>query len=306
MKDIDGFLNIQKPDGITSAQVVRDIKRVVKTKKIGYIGTLDPIAEGVLVIAMGRATRLIQFLEKVDKVYDTTLTLGAETDTQDRTGKIVNEADPSSVTEEMFKNAALKYVGEIEQIPPMFSAKKINGKRLYDLARKGVSVERQPVKVSVHELEFIEKNGPNIRFVARVSTGAYMRTLCNDIGADLGVYGHLSGLTRLASGSFTIEDSLPLERVTKENMDEVEKNIISLADGLKNMSEVVVIAHAVEKLKNGMPLGVSDIFRYENKNGSNYVKIVGKDGAFLGVGVAEGVPMAGFPFGAIKPKRVLV
>jgi len=306
MKNIDGFLNIQKPDGITSAQVVRDIKRVITTKKIGYIGTLDPIAEGVLVIALGRATRLIQFLEKVDKIYDTSLTLGVETDTQDRTGKIMNEADPSLITEEMFKNAALKYVGEIEQIPPMFSAKKIDGKRLYDLARQGISVERKPVKVSVHELEFIEKNGPSIRFRARVSTGAYMRTLCHDIGADLGVYGHLSSLTRLKSGSFDIEDSLPLSKVTTENMDEVEKNLISLSGGLMNMSEAVVIAHAVEKLKNGMSLGVSDIFKYENKNGANYVKIVGKDGALFGVGVAEGVPMAGFPFGSIQPKRVLV
>jgi len=306
MKDIDGFLNIQKPEGITSAQVVRDIKRVIKTKKIGYIGTLDPIAKGVLVIALGKATRLIQFLEKVDKVYDTMLTLGVRTDTQDRTGKIMNEADPSAVTEEMFKNAALKYVGEIEQIPPMFSAKKIDGKRLYDLARQGIIVERKPVKVSVHELEFISKNGPDIRFKARVSTGAYMRTLCDDIGADLGVYGHLSGLTRLQSGSFGVEDSLPLSKVTLENMDEVEKHLISLSGGLKNMSEAVVIAHAVEKLKNGMALGVSDIFKYENKNGANYVKIVGKDGALLGVGTAEGVPMAGFPFGALKPKRVLV
>lgn len=306
MKDIDGFLNIRKPDGITSAQVVRDIKRVIKTKKIGYIGTLDPIAQGVLVIAMGRATRLIQFLEKVDKVYETSLTLGVETDTQDRTGKIVNEADPSSITEDMFKNATLKYIGEIEQIPPMFSAKKVDGKRLYDLARQGVSIERKPVKVTVREMELIEKNGPTIRFVARVSTGTYMRTLCHDIGADLGVYGHLSGLTRLKSGSFSVEDSLPLDKVTKENMDEVEENIITLSGGLGNMSEAVVIAHAVERLKNGMAIGVSDIFRYENESGASYVKIVGKDGALLGVGVAEGVPMAGFPFAAIKPKRILV
>jgi len=300
---MDGFLNIDKPDGITSAQVVRDIKQAIKPKKIGYIGTLDPIAKGVLVMALGRATKLIPFLERQDKVYDTVMTLGAQTDTQDRTGTVVHEADPSAITGEMVKQAATKYVGEIEQTPPMYSAKKVGGKRLYSLARQGKEVERKPVHATVYSLDVLEKNGPNIRFVAKVSTGTYMRTICNDIGNDLGVYGHLSALTRISSGLFKVEDAIPLDEI---DHDTARKNLISLVDGLNHLSKAVVLSHARERLVNGQPLGVSDVVDFENMKGARLTRIVSKEGSLLGVGELGGPPIAGFPFGTINPKRVMI
>ncbi|MBI4827878.1 MAG: tRNA pseudouridine(55) synthase TruB [Nitrospinae bacterium] len=302
---MDGFLNINKPIGITSAEVVRVIKRELKTKKIGYIGTLDPIAEGVLVVALGRATRLIPFLERQDKEYDTTLTLGAETDTQDRTGAVVNQADPSAVTAEDFMSAAEKYVGEIEQTPPMYSAKKVDGQRLYDLARQGVEVERKPVKTTIYSLRFMEKNGPEIRFSARVATGTYLRTLCHDIGRALGVYGHLSRLTRTRAGIFTVESALPLDTITRANFDEVRARLISLADGLGHLARAVILPHSADRLKNGIALGVSDVVRFDQGEDNSNARLVNKDGWLYGVGTLEGPPLAGFPFSTIKPKRVL-
>lgn len=301
----EGFLNVNKPDGMTSTQVLRVIKKVLKSKKIGYIGTLDPIAKGVLLVGLERATRLIPFLEKQEKVYDAVMTLGAETDTQDLTGQILNEADPSAVTEEMVRDVMGRYSGEIEQTPPMFSAKKIEGKRLYDLARQGLSVERKPVKVTIHEMNFLGKEGPDVHFTARVSTGAYMRTLCHDMGRDLGVYGHLKTLTRLRAGVFGVDTAIPFEDITPENLDTVREKLISLADGLAHISKAVVVGHAAEKLKHGSALGVSEIVEFENVDGGGLVRIVTRDGTLLGVGEADGPPIAGFPFGAIKPKRVL-
>ncbi|MDH5637741.1 MAG: tRNA pseudouridine(55) synthase TruB [Nitrospinota bacterium] len=302
---MDGFLVIDKPGGITSAEVIRVIKRGVRPKKIGYLGTLDPIATGVLVVAMGRATKLILFMEKQDKEYDALLTLGAETNTQDSEGEIVNQADPSQITEEQVKASMAKFVGEIDQVPPMFSAKKQQGQRLYTLARQGITVERPPVRVTIRSIDFIEKNGPVVRLTATVSTGAYLRTICHDIGNDLGVYGHLSGLVRLRSGIFRVQDAIALDSVTSENMDEVRKNLISLADGLGHLPMAKVIPHATEKLKDGIPLGVSDVIEFEGDAESEYVRIVSRDRELIGVGNLDGPPMAGFPFTLIKPKRVM-
>ncbi|MDH5511384.1 MAG: tRNA pseudouridine(55) synthase TruB [Nitrospinota bacterium] len=302
---MDGFLIIDKPGGITSAEVIRVIKRGIRPKKIGYLGTLDPIATGVLVVAMGRATKLIPFMEKQDKEYDALLTLGAETNTQDSEGEIVNQADPSHITEEQVKASMAKFVGEIDQVPPMFSAKKQQGQRLYTLARQGITVERKPVRVNIRSINFIEKNGPMVRLTATVSTGAYLRTICHDIGNDLGVYGHLSGLVRLSSGIFRIQDSISLDSVTSENMDAVRKHLISLADGLGHLPMVRVIPHAIEKLKAGVPLGISDVIEYVGDVEADHIRIMNRSGELIGVGNLEGPPMAGFPFSLIKPKRVM-
>ncbi len=305
--ELEGFLNINKPEGITSAQVIRDIKKAIKVKKIGYIGTLDPIATGVLVVGMGRATKLFPFLERQDKVYKTEMTLGSETDTQDRTGVVLNSADPSGITQKQVIKVMDKYVGEIEQIPPMYSAKKIDGKRLYTLARQGISVEREPVKTTIHEINFIRKDGPKVEFIARVSTGSYLRTLCHDMGRELGVYGHLSQLVRVSSGRFDVEDSVELDMITNgNNIDTIREHLITLSDGLKHMPKATVIAHAVERLKNGMPIGVSDILDVEGEAVAGKIRVVNRAGALLGIGETDGGPLAGFPFSSINPKRVFV
>ncbi|MBI4665616.1 MAG: tRNA pseudouridine(55) synthase TruB [Nitrospinae bacterium] len=306
MERIEGFLIIDKPQGITSADVVRVVKKALKVKKVGYIGTLDPIATGVLPVGIGRATKVFPFLEKMDKVYEATMTLGSATDTQDSTGAVTSQADPSGITDEMVKEAMAGFTGEIQQIPPMYSAKKIDGERLYDLARQGITVERKPVTAHIKELSFISKEGNVVRFTAKVSTGSYIRTLCNDIGEKLGVYAHLSGLIRAATGHFTLENSIPLDELKEGGFEKAQERILSLSDGLSNLSKAVVIAHAVDRLRNGMPVSVSEVATYEDAPGTGYVRIVNKTGELMAIGMKTGIPMAGFPFTTIQPKKVLL
>lgn len=302
---IEGFLVIDKPEGMTSADVVRVVKRVLRVKKVGYIGTLDPIATGVLPVGMGRATRLFPFLEKQDKTYDAVMTLGVETDTQDKTGAPLATADPSGVTEEMVKEAMAAFTGDIMQVPPMYSAKKIDGERLYGLARRGITVEREPNPARVSELRFVSKDGPNARFVATVSTGCYVRTLCHDIGNKLGVYGHLSSLIRVKAGHFTIEDSIPLAEIEKGGWEAASKKLLSLSDGLGHLSRAVIIPHAEDRVRNGMPIGVSDIVRYDDISKEPFVRVEDKAGDLICVGAKKGAPLAGFPFTNIQPKKVM-
>jgi tRNA pseudouridine55 synthase len=303
---MNGFLNIDKPTGMTSADVVRVLKRALNVKKIGYIGTLDPIATGVLPVGLGLATRLFPYLERQDKTYDATMILGAATDTQDRTGKVIAEGDPSVVTEEMVVEALRSMVGQIEQIPPMFSAKKIDGKRLYDLAREGIEVERKPVTTTIHKLDFLSKEGNTVRFTVTVSTGAYVRTLCHDVGAKLGCQAHLGDLVRLANGPFVIEHSVPLSVIEAGGAEAGEAKLISLADGPSNLAKAVVVAHAVKRLTNGQNVGVSEVVDFEDRLDTNLVRLVTREGKLLAIAEKFGVPIAGFPFSTLNPKRVLI
>ncbi len=303
---MNGFLNIDKPEGITSAEVVRVIKRVLHPKKIGYIGTLDPIATGVLPIGMGKATKLFPFLEKGDKAYEATLTLGSSTDTQDRTGKVIDSADPSGISEDAVREGLAAFEGEIEQLPPMFSAKKINGERLYKLAREGKVVERKAIKATIKDMTFISKEGPDVRFSVVVSTGAYVRTLCHDLGEKLGVHAHLKDLIRTRAGNFSIENSVKLAVLEEGGDEALEERLISLADGLDTLSKVVVVAHTSDRLQNGHSVGVSEIVSYEDVPGAVNIRIVNKRGKLIAIGTAEGLPIAGFPFTSIQPKKVLL
>ncbi|MBI5816203.1 MAG: tRNA pseudouridine(55) synthase TruB [Nitrospinae bacterium] len=306
MEKFEGFLNIFKPEGMTSADVVRVVKRELKAKKVGYIGTLDPLATGVLPVGIGRATRLFPFLEKQDKVYEAVLKLGEATDTQDKSGKVTESADTSGLTEQAVREAVMSFAGGITQIPPMFSAKKIQGERLYDLARQGITVDRKPINAVVSDLSVISVDLPHVRFVARVTAGAYIRTLCHDIGDKLGVHGHLSELTRLRSGHFSADSAMPLEKVKSGNEEEVMTHLLTLSNGLSHMSKAVVISHGAERLKNGMPVGVAEIASFEEVEGSDYVRVESKSGELLSVGMKCGIPMAGFPFTTIIPKKVLI
>ncbi len=303
---MEGFLNIDKPEGITSAEVVRVLKRVIRPKKIGYIGTLDPIATGVLPIGMGRATKLFPYLERLNKVYDAVMILGASTDTQDRTGKVIEEGDPTTLTEETIRETLASFVGQIEQIPPMFSAKKIDGKRLYDLAREGIEVERKPVATTIHRLEVVSIEGNTVRFVVEVSTGAYVRTLCHDAGAKMGVPAHLGELIRLANGPFKLETGVKLTDIEEQGPDLAESNLISLADGLGNLAKAVVVGWASARLQRGRAVGVSEVVTFEDRDDTNLVRIVTREGKLLAVAEQSGAPLAGFPFTLLNPKRVLL
>ena len=210
---IHGILNIYKEKGYTSHDVVAKLRGITGQRKIGHTGTLDPEAEGVLPVCLGRATKVCDLLTDRDKTYEAVLFLGIRTDTQDVTGTVTDRGDVQGITREMVEQAAHKYVGEYDQIPPMYSALKVNGKKLYELAREGKTIERKARRVRIYELEILEEALPRVRLRVRCSKGTYIRTLCDDIGADLGCYGCMEALLRTRVGPFALEEACRLEEV---------------------------------------------------------------------------------------------
>jgi len=210
---VDGILNINKPRGLTSRQVVDRVRRIFGMPKAGHGGTLDPDATGVLLICLGKATKLFEALQAGEKEYEGTLTLGVTTDTLDASGKIVQKNDVNSVTEEQIIAAFKQFEGRIEQIPPMFSALKHKGKPLYKLARKGIKVERQPRIVTIHHLEVLEINKPEVTFRVSCSKGTYIRVLASDLGNTIGCGAHLSSLTRTRSSIFALSEAISLDEI---------------------------------------------------------------------------------------------
>ena len=209
---MNGIVIVDKPQDWTSQDVTARLRRVFQTRRIGHGGTLDPMATGVLPVFVGRATRAVEFFEHAEKTYETLLRLGLTTDTEDITGTILTEG-PVSVTDEQAEQALDAFRGEILQVPPMYSALKINGQKLCDLARKGREVERKPRPVTIHELTFLGREGDNLRLRVRCSKGTYIRTLCKDIGETLGCGGCMAQLRRGAAGNYTADQAVPLARL---------------------------------------------------------------------------------------------
>ena len=210
---MNGIILVDKPQGWTSHDVVAKLRGITGQRKIGHTGTLDPEAEGVLPVCLGRATKVCDLLTDRDKTYEAVLFLGIRTDTQDVTGTVTDRGDVQGITREMVEQAAHKYVGEYDQIPPMYSALKVNGKKLYELAREGKTIERKARRVRIYELEILEEALPRVRLRVRCSKGTYIRTLCDDIGADLGCYGCMEALLRTRVGPFALEEACRLEEV---------------------------------------------------------------------------------------------
>lgn len=206
---MDGIVIVDKPAGWTSQDVTAKLRGVFQTRRIGHGGTLDPMATGVLPVFVGRATRGVEFFEHADKVYETTLRLGLTTDTEDTTGSILQEK-PMCVTESDVLAVLEQFKGEIRQIPPMYSAIKINGQKLVDLARKGKEVERKSRAITIFALDFLGMTGNDVRLRVHCSKGTYIRTLCKDIGEKLGCGGCMAQLRRTAAGSYTEADTIPL------------------------------------------------------------------------------------------------
>jgi tRNA pseudouridine55 synthase len=209
---MDGILVVNKPQGWTSHDVVARVRRLTHQKRVGHAGTLDPMATGVLLVCLGRATRVAEYLMASDKTYRAVMRLGVETDTYDAEGQVV-ATRPVDVDESALRGALQKFVGEIDQVPPMYSALKREGKPLYKLARQGVEVERAARRVTIHDITLREFMSPDVTIDVRCSPGTYIRSLAHDVGAALrGACGaHLTALTRLASGSFTIEEAIKLQ-----------------------------------------------------------------------------------------------
>lgn len=225
----NGIINVYKEKGYTSFDVVAKLRGVFHQKKIGHTGTLDPDAEGVLPVCLGRATKVCDLLTDKDKEYEAVLLLGKETDTQDITGQVLRESEVT-VTEEEVRNVVLSFVGVYEQIPPMYSALKVNGQKLCDLARKGVTVERQARPVHIHEIEILQIALPRIRMRVHCSKGTYIRTLCQDIGQKLGCFGCMESLLRTRVADFTVEQALRIGEI-----EEMLRNEMPVSDFLTSV-----------------------------------------------------------------------
>lgn len=209
----DGIINVYKEKGFTSFDVVAKMRGILGQRKVGHTGTLDPAAEGVLLVCAGKGTRLCDMLTDRDKTYRATLLLGTETDTQDTTGTVLSEKSTDFLKEEEVRDAILSFVGEYDQIPPMYSALKVDGKKLYELAREGKEVERKARSVKIHEIIIESVNLPEVVMTVSCSKGTYIRTLCHDIGEKLSVGGCMKGLLRTRAGRFFLEDSLTLSEL---------------------------------------------------------------------------------------------
>ena len=209
---MDGIVIVDKPQGWTSQDVTAKLRGVFQTRRIGHGGTLDPMATGVLPVFVGRATRGVEFFEHAEKTYETVLRLGLTTDTEDITGTVLAEQD-AFVTGTMLEEVLVQFRGEILQVPPMYSALKINGQKLCDLARKGKEVERKPRPITLHELTLLSMEADGIHLRVRCSKGTYIRTLCKDIGEALGCGGCMAALRRVSAGSYTAQEAIPLERL---------------------------------------------------------------------------------------------
>lgn len=239
---INGIVNIYKEKGYTSHDVVAVLRKVVGQKKIGHTGTLDPDATGVLPVCLGKATKVCELLTDHDKTYEALLLLGKVTNTQDISGEVLEEKDPGQLTEEEVHSCIESFVGEYDQIPPMYSALKVNGKKLYELAREGKTVERKSRKVQIYKIQILEMNLPYVRMEVECSKGTYIRTLCHDIGEKLQVGGCMADLKRTKVGRFLIKDAVTLDEVRQKMEQGEEAEILTPLDQIfTELSTVTVM-----------------------------------------------------------------
>lgn len=251
---MNGIVIIDKPAGWTSQDVTARLRRVFGTRRIGHGGTLDPMATGVLPVFVGRATRGVEFFEHAEKTYETELLLGVATDTEDTTGTVLFRREVS-VTPEQLTAVLERFRGEIMQIPPMYSALKVNGQKLCDLARKGRQVERQPRPVTIHELTLLSREGETLRLRVRCSKGTYIRTLCADIGEALGCGGCMQALRRTQAGEYTIAEAVPLQQLLESP--EPETYLRDVDTMFRGYPGVKLTANQEKRCRNGNAFSVT-------------------------------------------------
>ena len=278
---MNGIIIIDKPQEWTSNDVVSRLRRVFNTRRIGHGGTLDPMATGVLPVFVGRATRGVEFFEHAEKVYETTIRFGLTTDTEDITGKTLTETEVS-LTEEELQKVLPRFRGEILQVPPMYSAIKVNGQKLYDLARKGREVERQARPITIHELQLLDFSGKEARLRVRCSKGTYIRTLCKDIGEALGCGGCMAALRRVEAGEYTLEGSIPLRQLLdiSERGEDVEAMLRPVDTMFASHEKLCLNEKQARLVKNG------NAFASDCPDGT--YRVYAPDGEFLALCRADG------------------
>jgi tRNA pseudouridine55 synthase len=249
---VSGVLVVDKPVGLTSHDVVQIIRRGTNIHRAGHTGTLDPRASGVLVVLIGPAVRLSEYVSASDKRYQATVHLGSTTDTFDSEGKITSSGSVENITEEQFEEALKQFIGEIQQVPPPYSAIKVQGRKAYEMAREGEEVELQPRTIQVYSLELLEWNPPEAVIDVFCSSGTYVRSLANDLGVALGCGAHLVGLRRTKSGRFTLRDAVPLRRLQESfHAGDWYKFLIPAAEALGDWSMVELDGDQVELIRHG-------------------------------------------------------
>lgn len=272
---LKGILNVNKEKGISSARVVSLVRRALNMKKVGHTGTLDLEASGVLPIVIGKATRVSDYMMTKDKVYETELILGAKTDTLDAAGEIIEKSD-KVVTKEEFLQAMETFKGEIDQIPPMYSALKVNGKKLYDLAREGVEIERKKRKVNIYDIELLDFAFPKATIRVTCSKGTYIRTLVDDIGEKLGTLAYVNELARVRVGDFDIKDAIKSEDLLEIPKEDLINKLYPIDTALKDFDKIILDRKYLDNLVNGQIVEV-------DKNYGKIIRVYAGDD-FIGLG----------------------
>ena len=282
MESFEGIIVVDKPANWTSHDVVNKIRGIAGTRRVGHLGTLDPIATGVLPVMIGQATRLAQFHEKAEKRYDAVVRLGFATSTYDRAGEPCGPETEPYITAAQIEACLASMRGEIEQTPPPVSAKKVNGVPAYKLARKNIAVDLAPVKVSVYELTLVELQGVRARLQVRCSAGTYIRSIAHQLGLQLGCGAHIDSLVRTRSGPFRLEQALTLERL-QELKDEgrLREAVIPNSDLLPDFPSVYVNEIEIAQIRQGRDFNVSP---FRLNAGAPLVKVIGPDGRLVAIG----------------------
>lgn len=272
---LKGILNVNKEKGISSARVVSLVRRALNMKKVGHTGTLDLEASGVLPIVIGKATRVSDHMMTKDKVYETELILGAKTDTLDAAGEIIEKSD-KEVTREEFLQVMKTFKGEIEQIPPMYSALKVNGKKLYDLAREGIEIERKKRKVNIYDIELLDFAFPKATIRVTCSKGTYIRTLVDDIGEKLGSLAYVNELARVRVGELDIKESIKSQDLLEIPKEDLINKLYPIDTALKDFDKIILDRKYLDNLVNGQIVEV-------DKNYGKIIRVYAGDD-FIGLG----------------------
>ncbi|MBW2367329.1 MAG: tRNA pseudouridine(55) synthase TruB [Deltaproteobacteria bacterium] len=279
-----GFLILDKPAGMSSAKLVSVVKKTLGVRKMGHTGTLDPFATGVMVCCVNQATKLAQYFLVGSKSYEATLCLGVETDTQDATGQVVATSNRTDIPKETIRLTLSQFVGQIEQVPPVYSALKHKGKPLYRLARQGAPIRKPARPVQIHALRILDMNLPLVRFSVSCGAGTYIRTLCHDIGLVLECGGHLKHLVRTESCGFKLSDAISLATVKRVNrFDPDQLRMVSMADALMEYPEWIADNRLAQKIRFGQPVGPEDFGQSADSGGKNYIKVVDTNRRLLAV-----------------------
>ena len=282
---INGIININKEKGYTSHDVVAKMRGILKTKKIGHTGTLDPDAEGVLPLCIGNATKLVNLITDKDKTYEAVLKLGITTDTQDITGKVLKTADVHVLTDDIEK-VINSYIGGYMQLPPMYSAIKVNGKKLYELARQGKEIERERRSVIIHNIKILEINEDDheISITVDCGKGTYIRTLINDIGEDLGCGGTMKSLIRTAVGGFRIQNSYKLSDIEElVKTDQLDKALQKTEDALSAYPKLVMDKEFEKLVHNGNPFLINHLVEPNQSPLDGMARVYDGDNNFIGL-----------------------